>query len=110
MHTYFLLHADVRVSVVLVRHFKSLVIVVWVVLISAPEIAFSNGHSRTWDHQFILNWYHQWEFYRDGHQRDNSRVNYAKSKCLRELNRPLFESQKGGHFSANTMCQLFLDI
>jgi len=22
----------------------------------------------------------------------------------------LFESQKGGHFSANTMCQLFLDI
>lgn len=23
---------------------------------------------------------------------------------------PLFESQKGGHFSANTMCQLFLDI
>ena len=35
---------------------------------------------------------------------------YAKSKCLRELNRPLFESQKGGHFSANTMCQLFLDI
>jgi len=35
---------------------------------------------------------------------------YAKSKCLRELDRPLFESQKGGHFSANTMCQLFLDI
>jgi integrase/recombinase XerD len=24
--------------------------------------------------------------------------------------RPLFESQKGGHFSANTICQLFLDI
>ena len=24
--------------------------------------------------------------------------------------RPLFASQKGGHFSANTMCQLFLDI
>ena len=23
---------------------------------------------------------------------------------------PLFPSQKGGHFSANTMCQLFLDI
>ncbi len=23
---------------------------------------------------------------------------------------PLFASQKGGHFSANTMCQLFLDI
>ena len=37
-------------------------------------------------------------------------ANYAKSKCLRELNRPLLESQKGGHFSANTMCQLFLDI
>ena len=37
-------------------------------------------------------------------------ANYAKSKCLRELNRPLFESQKGGHFSANTMCQLFLNI
>ena len=35
---------------------------------------------------------------------------YAKSKCLQELNRPLLESQKGGHFSANTMCQLFLDI
>ena len=35
---------------------------------------------------------------------------YAKSKCLRKLNRPLFESQKGGLFSANTMCQLFLDI
>ena len=74
MYIYFLLHAVVRVSVVLVRHFKSLVIVVWVALISAPEIAFSDGHSRTWDHQFILNWYHQWEFYRDGHQRDNSRV------------------------------------
>jgi integrase/recombinase XerD len=27
-----------------------------------------------------------------------------------DLSRPLFESQKGGHFSANTMCQLFLDI
>jgi integrase/recombinase XerD len=36
--------------------------------------------------------------------------NYAKRKCLRELNHPLFESQKGGHFSVNTMCQLFLDI
>ena len=35
---------------------------------------------------------------------------YSKSKCLRDLNCPLFESQKGGHFSANTMCQLFLDI
>ena len=37
-------------------------------------------------------------------------VTYAKSKCVQELDRPLFESQKGGHFSANTMCQLFLDI
>jgi integrase/recombinase XerD len=37
-------------------------------------------------------------------------VTYSKSKCLQELDRPLFESQKGGHFSANTMCQLFLDI
>ena len=37
-------------------------------------------------------------------------TSYAKSKCLQELDRPLFESQKGGHFSANTMCQLFLDI
>ena len=35
---------------------------------------------------------------------------YAKSKCFQELDRPLFESQKGGHFSPNTMCQLFLDI
>jgi integrase/recombinase XerD len=23
---------------------------------------------------------------------------------------PLFESRKGGHFSANTMCQLFLNV
>jgi integrase/recombinase XerD len=27
-----------------------------------------------------------------------------------DQNRALFESQKGGHFSANTMCQLFLDV
>jgi integrase/recombinase XerD len=39
-----------------------------------------------------------------------SLAEYSKSKCLRDLNCPLFESQKGGHFSANTMCQLFLDI
>ena len=34
------------------------------------------------------------------------------SACIRitDPQRPLFESQKGGHFSANTMCQLFLDI
>ena len=35
---------------------------------------------------------------------------YGAKLCLRDLSRPLFESQKGGHFSANTMCQLFLDI
>jgi integrase/recombinase XerD len=29
---------------------------------------------------------------------------------LADPQRPLFASQKGGHFSANTMCQLFLDI
>ena len=34
---------------------------------------------------------------------------YLSSKNLHDLSRPLFESQKGGHFSANTMCQLFLD-
>jgi integrase/recombinase XerD len=34
------------------------------------------------------------------------------SACIRitDSQRPLFVSQKGGHFSANTMCQLFLDI
>ena len=34
------------------------------------------------------------------------------SSCIRitDPQRPLFESQKGGHFSANTMCQLFLQI
>ena len=34
------------------------------------------------------------------------------SACIRitDPQRPLFASQKGGHFSANTMCQLFLDI
>ena len=60
-------------KVFLVRHLRGLFLVVWVTLLSAPESAFSNGHSRSWDHQFILNWYHQWEFYRDGHQRDGSR-------------------------------------
>ena len=35
---------------------------------------------------------------------------YADSIKLSDPRRPLFESQKGGHFSANTMCQLFLDI
>jgi len=37
-------------------------------------------------------------------------ADYRSKLYLRDPNRPLFESQKGGHFSANTMCQLFLDI
>ena len=32
---------------------------------------------------------------------------YGLEKNLSNLERPLFESQKGGYFSANTMCQLF---
>ena len=39
-----------------------------------------------------------------------SLAKYSKSKYLIDLNCPLFESQKDGHFLANTMCQLFLDI
>jgi len=35
---------------------------------------------------------------------------YGAKLNLQDPRRPLFESQKGGHFSANTMCQLFLDI
>ncbi|SHK49230.1 integrase/recombinase XerD [Shimia gijangensis] len=35
---------------------------------------------------------------------------YGRLIRLSNATRPLFESQKGGHFSANTMCQLFLDI
>jgi integrase/recombinase XerD len=35
---------------------------------------------------------------------------YGLDNNLSNLNRPLFESQKGGHFSPNTMCQLFIDI
>lgn len=35
---------------------------------------------------------------------------YRLDKNLHELSRPLFESQKGAYFYANTMCQLFLDI
>ena len=35
---------------------------------------------------------------------------YRKWRCCSDSNAPLFRSQKGGHFSANTMCQLFLDI
>jgi len=48
------------------------------------------------------------------------RTAYLNQKLRRELRAfvpasakpadPLFASQKGGHFSANTMCQLFLDI
>ena len=34
---------------------------------------------------------------------------YGSSKQLKNLDLPLFASQKGGHFSANTMCQLFLE-
>ena len=37
-------------------------------------------------------------------------LEYGGSKYLSDSSHPLFESQKGGHFSANTMCQLFLDI
>ena len=37
-------------------------------------------------------------------------ADYATGLALSDPNRALFESQKGGHFSANTMCQLFLDI
>ena len=35
---------------------------------------------------------------------------YQASIVWYKKNMPLFPSQKGGHFSANTMCQLFLDI
>ena len=35
---------------------------------------------------------------------------YGDTIKLADLQRPLFESQKGGVFSANNMCQLFLDI
>jgi integrase/recombinase XerD len=35
---------------------------------------------------------------------------YGLDKNLSNLDRPLFASQKGGYFTANTMCQLFLDI
>lgn len=37
-------------------------------------------------------------------------ADYAATIPLADPTRPLFESQKGGAFSANTMCQLFLDI
>ena len=35
---------------------------------------------------------------------------YGDTIKLNDPQRPLFASQKGGAFSANTMCQLFLDI
>ena len=35
---------------------------------------------------------------------------YQASIVRHREDTPLFPSQKGGHFSANTMCQLFLDI
>ena len=35
---------------------------------------------------------------------------YGAGLPINNPQRPLFESQKGGHFSDNTMCQLFLDI
>ena len=35
---------------------------------------------------------------------------YAAGLNLSDPSRALFASQKGGHFSANTMCHLFLDI
>ena len=35
---------------------------------------------------------------------------YQASIVRQRQDMPLFTSQKGGHFSANTMCQLFLDI
>ena len=35
---------------------------------------------------------------------------YQASIVRNKEDMPLFPSQKGGHFSANTMCQLFLDI
>ena len=35
---------------------------------------------------------------------------YGEQSNLTQPERALFPSQKGGHFSANTMCQLFLDI
>jgi integrase/recombinase XerD len=37
-------------------------------------------------------------------------VLYAKLRRSSNAAEPLFRSQKGGHFSANTMCQLFLNI
>lgn len=37
-------------------------------------------------------------------------ASYGNTVNRDKIDAPLFASQKGGHFSANTMCQLFLDI
>ena len=37
-------------------------------------------------------------------------VKYGVWRSTKDAAVPLFASQKGGHFSANTMCQLFLNI
>jgi integrase/recombinase XerD len=37
-------------------------------------------------------------------------ASYAQLRQCSNAAEPLFRSQKGGHFSANTMCQLFLNI
>jgi len=69
------------------------------------------GNVRT---QFILNAAQS----KGGHTRTvylNQRLrralqDYRAVIRITDPQRPLFESQKGGHFSANTMCQLFLEI
>ena len=70
-----------------------------------------NGAVRT---QFILSAQQS-----KGGQTRTVYLNQRLRKALREYGdfirladpqHPLFASQKGGHFSANTMCQLFLDI
>jgi len=37
-------------------------------------------------------------------------ADYSATISIADAQLPLFASQKGGHFSANTMCQLFLEI
>jgi integrase/recombinase XerD len=37
-------------------------------------------------------------------------TDYAKWRYTDNATAPLFQSQRGGHFTANTMCQLFLNI
>ena len=39
-----------------------------------------------------------------------SLAEYSSTIPLSDPQRPLFASQKGGNFSANTMCQLFLEV